>query len=75
MKWDPIGFKYQLQRHLILSEMFYALKHKHIVFPPWKEIEPYAKDILAVFVEYVEFQRQMKYDHRPPRIQTTFCTA
>lgn len=64
MKWDPIGMKYQLQRNLIISEMFYALRHQHIIFPAWKAIESYAKDILAVFVEYVEYQRQLKYDHR-----------
>lgn len=64
-KWDPIGFKYQLQRNLIISEMFFALKQKFITFPSWKETEPFARDLLAVFVEYVEFQRQMKYDHRP----------
>lgn len=65
MKWDPIGFKYQLQRNLLISELFHALKHQHIQFSTWKEIEPYAKDLLAVFVEYVEYQRQMKYDHKP----------
>ena len=65
LKWDPIGFKYQLQRNLIISEMFYSLKQKEIIFPAWSIMEPYAKDILAVFVEYVEFQRQMKYDHKP----------
>lgn len=64
-KYDPIGAKYMLQRNLIISEMFYAIKQKEIIFPAWKEIEPYAKDILAVYSEYVEYQRQMKYDHRP----------
>jgi hypothetical protein len=65
MKWDPIGFKYQVQRNLIISEMFYSMKHGEMVFPAWSQFEMFAKDILAVFVEYVEFQRQMKYDHKP----------
>lgn len=64
MKWDPIGFKYQLQRNLMISELFHALKHEFIEFSTWKEIEPFAKDLLSVFVEYVEYQRQMKYDHK-----------
>ncbi len=64
MKWDPIGFKYQLLRNLVISEMFFALKQKYVVFPSWKETELYAKDILSVFVEYIEHQRQMKFDHR-----------
>jgi len=65
VKWDHLGFRYQLNRNLIISEMFYSLKKQEIMFPSWAQIEPYAKDLLAVYVEYSEFQRQMKYDHRP----------
>lgn len=64
LKWDPIGFKYQVQRNLYISELFLAIKSKYIEFSSWEEIRPFAKDILSVFVEYVEYQRQMKYDHR-----------
>ena len=64
MKWDPVGFRYQLQRNLIISELFLMLKEKRVVFPAWKVIEPFARDILAVFVEYVEYRREMKYDHK-----------
>lgn len=64
-KYDPIGAKYLLQRNLIISEMFYSIKQRDIRFASWKEMEPYCKDILGVFAEYVEFQRQIRYDHRP----------
>lgn len=63
-KWDPIGFKYQLTRNLIISEMFYSLKNGEIIFPGWAQMEAYAKDILAVFVEYKEARREMVYDHK-----------
>lgn len=63
-KWDPIGFKYQLTRNLIISEMFYSLKNGEIMLPQWAQMEPFGRDILAVFVEYVEFRREMKYDHK-----------
>jgi len=63
-KWDNIGYRFQLNRNLIISELFYYLKKGYIEFPAWKIFEPYAKDILGVFVEYVEFQRMMRYDHR-----------
>lgn len=64
MKWDHLGFKYQLQRNLFISELFHAIKSQFIEFSTWHEIKPFAKDMLSVFVEYVEYQRQMKYDHR-----------
>lgn len=64
MKWDPIGFKYQLLRNLIVSEMFFSLKQHNIILPMWKEYEVFAKDILAVFTEYVEYRREIKYDHK-----------
>lgn len=65
MKWDPIGFKYQLHRNLLISEFFFQMKEGNMIFPAWKVIEPYAKDILSVFVEYSEYRREMKYDHKP----------
>lgn len=64
LKWDPIGFKYMVHRNLFISELFHAIKMKFIEFSTWEEIKPFAKDMLSVFVEYVEYQRQMKYDHR-----------
>jgi hypothetical protein len=63
-KWDPIGFKFQVQRNLIISEMIYSLKNQEIIFPSWAQTEVFAKDILAVYVEYREYQREMKYDHK-----------
>lgn len=65
MKWDPLGFRFHLQRNFMMSEFFYDMKHGHVVFPRWAQIEPYAKDILAIFAEYVEYRREIKYDHRP----------
>lgn len=65
MKWDPMGYKYMILRNLFISELFHALKNQYIEFSTWHELQPFAKDLLSVFVEYVEYQRQMKYDHRP----------
>jgi hypothetical protein len=64
-KYDPIGAKYLLQRNLIISELFYELKHGHIRFPAWKQFETYAQDFLGIYCEYIDYQRQIKYDHRP----------
>jgi len=64
MKWDPLGFRYHLQRNFMMSELFFDMKHGFIQFPRWTQIERYAKDILAIYSEYVEYRREMKYDHR-----------
>jgi len=64
MKWDPTGFRYHLQRNFMMSELFFDMKHGFIQFPRWAQIERYAKDVLAIFAEYVEYRREMKYDHR-----------
>lgn len=65
MKWDQIGYRYHIQRNFIMSELFFDLKNKLIQFPRWKETEAFAKDILAIYSEYSEFRREIRYDHRP----------
>ena len=64
IKWDAIGAKYQLLRNLLISEFFYDMKNGHTIFPKWEHFEPYAKDILAIYSEYNEYTRDMRYDHR-----------
>jgi len=75
MKWDQVGFRFHLHRNLMISEFFYALKNGQIRFPCWKEFEPFAKDFLAIYTEYVEFQRMIKYDHRPSDPDDSFHSA
>ena len=65
MKWDAIGYRYHIQRNFMMSELFFDLKNKLIQFPRWREMEPFAKDILAIYSEYSEFRREIRYDHRP----------
>jgi len=65
MKWDPLGYRYHLQRNFMMSELFFDLKHGLIQFPRWKGFEPFAKDILGIYAEYNEYRREIKYDHRP----------
>ena len=63
MKWDVVGARYHLQRNFIMSEYFFDLKQKFVMFPKWSEFQPFAKDILAIYSEYVEYRREIKYDH------------
>lgn len=64
-KWDPIGYKFQLLRNHVMSEIFYCFKDQGFQFPPLKHWEEYAKDMFAISTEYVEYQRKLRYVHRP----------
>jgi hypothetical protein len=64
MKWDRIGMRYHLHRNFMMSELFFDIKQKFVEFPRWAEFEPYAKDILGIYSEYVEYRREIKYDHK-----------
>ena len=64
LKWDHLGAKYILLRNLMISELFYDLKSGHVKFPRWQQLEPFAKDILAIYAEYNEYMREIRYDHR-----------
>lgn len=64
LKWDPIGFRYHVLRNFMMSEIFFDIKQQFIEFPRWSEFEPYAKDILSIYSEYVEYRREIRYDHK-----------
>lgn len=63
MKWDVTGSRYHLHRNFMMSELFFDIKQKFVEFPRWSEFEQYAKDILGIYSEYVEYRREIKYDH------------
>ena len=63
LKWDPVGARYHLARNFIMSELFFDIKQKFVMFPKWSEFQQYAKDILGIYSEYVEYRREIKYDH------------
>ena len=64
-KWDPIGFKFQLMRNHVMSEVFFAIKEGKFEFPPLDLWEHFAQDMLNISVEYIEYQRKLRYVHRP----------
>lgn len=64
-KWDPVGFKFQIMRNHVMSEVFFMFKEGKFLFPPIEEWEWYLKDIMNISVEYIEYQRKLRYIHRP----------
>lgn len=64
-KWDPVGFKFQLMRNHVMSEIFFAFKEGNFECPPLDRWEHFAQDMLNISVEYIEYQRKLRYVHRP----------
>jgi hypothetical protein len=65
-KWDPDGFKFQLNRSMVMSEFFTAIKRGEWQFPPWNEFEWVAQDILSIFNDYSSnpaTRNQLFYSH------------
>jgi hypothetical protein len=62
-RWDPNAFKFIVNRNAVLSQLFQDIKANRFMFPEWEEFEPFAKDIMAEYVEYNERTRTMMYDH------------
>lgn len=61
--WDKEAYKWIINRNAVLSDFFSDLKNQRLIFPLWETFEPFAKDILAEYVEYNELTHTMKYDH------------
>ena len=62
------GYSKKLKRYIVfrtpvMADIFGALKRKKIRLPRWKAIEhPHGDDILAIFQEYSETQKMLRYD-------------
>jgi hypothetical protein len=63
-KWDERGTKFELNRNLIMSELFLLMKAQLTQFSPWEQYKPFAKDILSIYAEYCEYARTIKFDHK-----------
>lgn len=64
-RWNQRGSFFELNRNLIMSELFLKIKQQLLEFPRWEDFAPFAKDILHIFAEYCEYARTLKYDHKP----------
>lgn len=56
--------RYILHRTAVMSDIFSAIKARKIRFPSWETYQrPYSEDILAIYSEYSETLRMIRYDH------------
>jgi hypothetical protein len=64
-KLDEIALKYQLNRNETISEFINLIKDGNMIWPEWHNVADFLVDIEHIFVEYNEYTRTMRYDHKP----------
>ena len=69
--WDKSGGKWTTHRTRVMQDVFTLIKRGPvgggIAFPNWEQFEPYADHILAVYSEFNDRLREMRFDH--PRLK------
>lgn len=80
VKWEDQLKRFLVHRTEVMSDIFNAIKRKNVfAFPDFQVWEdPFAKDMLSIFAEYNEQQRQIQYKRVPaPRTtrSTPYCSA
>jgi hypothetical protein len=74
VKWEDGLRRYLVHRTEVMSDVFNAIKRRDVFrFPDFQQFEePFAKDMLAIFSEYNEQQRQVQYKHAPDMTDDSF---
>lgn len=67
VKWEDGLYRYLVHRTEVMTDIFTAIKRRDVfAFPDFQQFEdPFAKDMLNIFSEYSETQRQVQYKHAP----------
>jgi hypothetical protein len=64
--WNQRMNAYTLGRNITMTEIFARIRRQEIVFPRWEDFEPFAKDLLAISIEYDEEKNKMRYINSDP---------
>jgi Phage terminase large subunit (GpA) len=74
VKWEEGLNRFLVHRTEVMSDIFNAIKRRDVLrFPRWEQFEdPFAKDMLSIFSEYNEVQRQVQYKHAPDATDDSF---
>lgn len=74
IKWHPELFRYLVHRTEVMSDVFSAIKRRDVIgFPNWDHFqEPFGNDMLNIFSEYNEQQRQLQYKKSPDCTDDSF---
>jgi hypothetical protein len=74
VRWEDGLRRYLVHRTEVMSDIFSAIKRLDVFrFPDFAQFEdPFAKDMLNIFSEYNETQRQVQYKHAPDMTDDSF---
>ena len=74
VKWEDGLRRFLVHRTEVMSDVFNAIKRRDVLrFPDFQQFEdPFAKDMLSIFSEYNEQQRQVQYKHAPDVTDDSF---
>lgn len=61
MSWNEKIMAYTLSRNRTMTWLFQKIKNRQIIFPDWKDFEPFARDLLNIMVDYDEEKGKYKY--------------
>lgn len=64
--WNQRMNAYTLGRNLTMTDLFGKIRRQEVVFPRWEDFEPFARDLLAISIEYDEEKNKMKYINSDP---------
>jgi hypothetical protein len=57
---------YTLGRNKTMTDLIQMIKRKEIIFPRWEDFEPFARDMLAISIDYDEEKNKYKYVNSYP---------
>ena len=74
VRWEPEMRRFLVHRTEVMSDIFNAIKRRNFIrFPDYSQFEdPFAKDMLNIFSEYNEQQRQIQYKKSPDCTDDSF---
>lgn len=64
--WNTNMQAYTLGRNKVMTELFQMIKNRTIVFPQWSDFEPFARDLMAIQIDYDEEKNKYKYINSEP---------
>lgn len=63
--WDPVGYKYIVNRTRSMASIFMSIKNKAMRFPRYDTWVEESKDFLNIFSDTHSFNNKLYYDHIP----------
>jgi hypothetical protein len=74
VRWDEGMHRFLVHRTEVMTDIFTAIKRRNVFrFPTWEQFEdPFGKDMLNIFSEYNEQQRQIQYKKSPDATDDSF---